>query len=590
MRGIVLSRGVSSVIHRIAALIALAGAAIAEPGLARSPHFEVYAQAGAAEAQTILLEFERIRAYLSEQTGLALEGRPAARIIVFPSRQEYAGYELRPAADAYYVGTENRDLIVMPAGGGSEIETAAHEYVHLALHATELRLPPWLNEGLPEVFSKVRVTRPDGRSGGPVPARSRILQTHAWMPLSELLRLPADSPLREQRESVDVFYAESWALTDMLLGSPAYRPRFAEFVAAVAAGGPSDEALTKVYGRSLEEITADLRAWVRTRRITPQLLPPPAGPEAPIEVSGVSLLTWRSVLADLLMATGKLERAEEAYRQLEEESPENPDFPAALATIALQRRDWAIARQHWRTAMQLGLRDAALCYRFAVIASDAGFPGDEVRLSLQRAVALQPEFDDAHYMLGLLESNAGRYQEAVAQFGAMRVVAPARQFAYWVALADAYNQLGRREEAKAAARNARDHAANRADRTHASELFEMAETDLGVQFATDANGRSRLVTTRIPHDQQQWNPFIEPGDHIRRVEGRLLRVECGRPTRVVVETDAMLLIIRIADPSRVQMVNAPEEFTCGPQSGNTVTVVYAASADSEGILRGMEFH
>jgi hypothetical protein len=38
----------------------------------------------------------------------------------------------------------------------------------------------------------------------------------------------------------------------------------------------------------------------------------------------------------------------------------------------------------------------------------------------------------------------------------------------------------------------------------------------------------------------------------------------------------------------VQMRNAPEDFTCGPQAGRKVSVVYAAG-EGGGVLRGIEF-
>jgi hypothetical protein len=62
-------------------------------------------------------------------------------------------------------------------------------------------------------------------------------------------------------------------------------------------------------------------------------------------------------------------------------------------------------------------------------------------------------------------------------------------------------------------------------------------------------------------------------------------------TRVTVETENGSLMLSITDPARVQMRNAPAEFTCGTQSGSSVAIVYAASpqAGIAGIVRGIEF-
>lgn len=87
------------------------------------------------------------------------EERATVRVIGFRSASEYNAFRLRPTADAYYIGTESRDYIVMPALGTNEFPVAAHEYAHLVLRASGLRLPPWLNEGLAEYFSTVRIGR-----------------------------------------------------------------------------------------------------------------------------------------------------------------------------------------------------------------------------------------------------------------------------------------------------------------------------------------------------------------------------------------------------------------------------------------------
>jgi tetratricopeptide (TPR) repeat protein len=582
-------------VHRLAALLALSGMAAADPGVARNAHFEVYAQDGAENARAVLGGFERLRSYFLQQTGIRFSQSRPVRIIAFHSRAEYEPYELGSTADAYYVATESRDTIVLPAGRDGDIRVAAHEYAHFALHASGLEVPPWLNEGLAEFFATVRLGDRGTKAEAPLQSRARVLKARKWIPLSELVTLPADAPLRQQRDAVDLFYAECWALTDMLMSSPGYRLRFLQLVRAVSSGVPSDRALSSLYGDSLEEITADLQRWIEKHRGTPVTLPAVAPGDLQVESSGVSPLGWQSAVAELLLETGKWDQAQTSYAVLSREAPGSGDYPAALALIELHQHDLKTARQSWQTAVGRGVQDAALCYRYAVLANTAGLPEAEIRSALERAVAVQPDFDNALYMLAHLDNNADRYESAVAHLRAMRAIAPARQFAYWAAMAYALGELGRRDEAKAAAGRAAEHAATDEERARAAQLAEIAETDLNVQFTHDANGHARLVTTRVPHGAQNWNPFIEPGDRIRRAVGKLRQIECGgSATRLVVETRDGLVSALITDPQRVQMLRAPSEFTCGPQPGASVTLVYAL-ADStnvkgDGIVRGIEFH
>jgi tetratricopeptide (TPR) repeat protein len=554
--------------------------------VARSGRFEVCAQAGEASARAALLWFERLHALVVQQTGLKLEGLPPLRVIGFRSPAEYEPYRIGPAADAYYVGTEGRDYIVMSSLAASAFPTAVHEYAHALLHGSGYRLPPWLAEGLADVFSTVRIGERASTIGGDLPARSQELRRGRWIPLASLLEQPSDSVM---------FYAESWALADMLAFAPEYAPRFSKLVAKLAGGEPGPGVLAQVYGRPLDAVERDLRAWSVRRRTGPLALagvPPGATPAGVFELSPYEL---RAMSAELLMVAGKLDRAETSYRKLADEAPYDGGIRAALGTIALRQGDRERARREWKRAIQLGVKDASLCYRYAALASMAGIPEAEIRPALETAVALNPDFDDARYLLAIAEKNTGDYEQALRNFRAMRNVAPARAFAWWSAVADTLNQLDRREEAKAAAAEAARHAATAEERARAATLGYVAATDLTIRMAHAEDGSVHMVATRIPHGLADWNPFVEAGDHVRRVSGTLREIDCaGAVTRFLLETQSGPLALAIPDPSKMQVRNRPGEFTCGVQDPAAhVSVVYAAKpvagVKADGVLRGVEF-
>ena len=212
---------------------------------------------------------------------------------------------------------------------------------------------------------------------------------------------------------------------------------------------------------------------------------------------------------------------------------------------------------------------------------------------MERAITLNPDFDDARFKLALLESNAASYEAALKQLQAMRTVAPTRGFGYWIAMAFAQDQLGQHDEARSAARKALAFAATEHERTQAIQLAFVANTELTVQFSRDAHGNPQVTTARIARGTQSWNPFIEPQDRIRRAEGQLRSVECGnnKITGVSVDTPAGSLKLAIPDPQHI-LVRGVTEFTCGPQPPTAIRVEYAASSDdnaqASGILRGMQ--
>ena len=558
-------------------LAALAIPALAAPvpswRLTRSEHFEIYAQSSDQRARAILIWFEQLRAFFQQQSGLQIRSSPPVRVIVFASEEEYQPYRMRSTADAYSIGGGSQDYIVMgrddPAGFG----LAAHEYAHLALKASGVQLPPWLEEGLAEFFATLRITEHATELGGALPARLQTLRRRTWMPLAELMSLSDESQKRLERSAGDLFYAESWALTEMLILSPKY-----------ALGYPK---ILAVPNLDAAAAARDLHHWMDQPNPPVVELRQVATPPVQAEVSDVPPVAAQLLFAQLLLAAGEFDRAAARFRAL----PDTAETSAALGAIALRQGDSEGARRAWKRAIDQGVTDAKLCYQYAILADQAGLPPDDIRPALERAVALQPDFDDVRFQLALLEKNGGHYEAALEQFHAMRTVTETRAYAYWLALADTFNELGRRDEAQSAAQQAREHATSTAERTHAAEQIHIAQTEFGVQFARDASGRAQLVTTRRPYQQSDWNPFVEPADDIRRVQGKLLDVDCGNVTTIRVEAAGKLVTLAIPDLQHVQMRHAPPEFVCGPQSPATaVSIDYAriSSGPTAGVVRGMD--
>ncbi|SPE31880.1 conserved exported hypothetical protein [Candidatus Sulfopaludibacter sp. SbA3] len=558
--------------------------------VAKSAHFEVYSQDSEAEARIALQWFEQLRATVLREAGIDVSGRRAVRVIGFRSENEYSRYRMTPTADAYFVGADEGDTIVMPSLAETCFTMAAHEYAHLIQHAAASHLPPWLSEGLADVFSTVRWDQRGSRIGGELPGRLDVLRRHAWMPLQQLLVLPANSPLRNDRTTAALFYAESWILTEMLALSPAYRPRFASLLAALTSGADSAKAVESTYGKPLDAVRRDLVAWMGRRRGQSILLVSPPADAGVMSVAKVPAGAVQLMMAELLLAAGDLSEAESAYRDLTRETPERAEVWAGLGAIAAARKQYDEARALWKRAMDQGIGDAGICFRYAELLEGDVAHQEERRAALERAVALRPEFDDGRWVLALLEENSGHFQTALAHLQAMREVAPARAYHYWCTVADALTGLGRSEEATAAAGRALETAATAEERVYAAQLAHIARTHLAVRLARDEAGNPRMVTTRVPNDAVGFNPFIEPDDDLRRVQGTLREIECGSPPmRFFVDTPAGRLALTIPDPTRVQMRNAPAEFVCGPQPGNAVIVEYAATKEKEGIVRGVEF-
>ena len=70
-----------------------------------------------------------------------------------------------------------------------------------------------------------------------------------------------------------------------------------------------------------------------------------------VQSSELSSFASRSLLTELVFASGDLSRAQELYQQLAREEPHNPDILTALGNIALRQGNTTKAREYWKLAL-----------------------------------------------------------------------------------------------------------------------------------------------------------------------------------------------------------------------------------------------
>lgn len=566
--------------------------------LVRSPHFSIYSQFGERDGRSLALTLEQLRTFFLTSGALganaALESDRPVRVLQFATTSAYASFRPRESADAFFLGSEAVDYIVLSAASSNRARTLAHEYAHLVLHSAGIHLPLWFAEGIAEFFSSLNITPHESTVGDDLPARSQSLRNHALIPIEKLLTMDENDPIRLRRQDASIFYAESWELTHMLLFSPQYRAKAGALWAAFNTGSIGAPALAALYGRSIETIEADLRAWMDARKSAMPLPGVPAQDQR-LRVSGVNQADSDSVLAALVLASGDLDRAQAVYRGLENERSSDPNVPATLGSIALRKHDEVKAILEWKRAFDLGVKDPVLCYQYAtLLLENAHAADDQIAAALQRAIDLKPNFDEARYRLGLLESSRHNYAAALEQLRAMRSVPRARSYSYWLTTASALLETDQRPAAKAAAEKARAFASSADEREVAALLALDTETDMTVQAVRDSQGNLHMVTTRKPHGAKGWNAFVEVGDQIRTVTGRIHRVECsaGAVKAFEIGDSAKSIRVSLPDPSRVLIDGGKPEFYCEEEDGREVKIEYAAKPAEDGtagILRGMHF-
>ena len=227
----------------------------------RSVNFEIYTDATGQRARLILEYFERAYSVFAGLTGYRIGGNSRVNIVAFASQAEYEPYQVKPFAAAYYDPRPDGDYIVL-GDASSAFPAMLHEYAHLMARHANLNLPPWLNEGLADVYSTLRPEANGVLVGTPPPGRLEALLRNPWVPLTAIISADLKSPYYNDRDKAQSLYGEGWALTHMLKFSGTYGPGYTELLKLINSGMPSDQALELVYRRQIGAIESALQAYI----------------------------------------------------------------------------------------------------------------------------------------------------------------------------------------------------------------------------------------------------------------------------------------------------------------------------------------
>jgi tetratricopeptide (TPR) repeat protein len=539
-----------------------------------TPHFELFTTAGEKAARDAILHFEQVRAFFDKASPVRFPSEFPVRIIVFKNREQYSTYAPNAISVAYYTSGLKRDYIVMSDASSESYTIAVHEYFHLIIRRSGLKIPVWLNEGLADVYSTLRPVRDGVAVGDLIPGRMKALEG-PWMTFESLASVDTRSSAYNEAERAGVFYAESWALSHMLFLAPEYSPHFAKFVTALNRGKSTGETCEEAFGRSPEQVLDDLRNYFGRKKIYGTVFRTTLGKsEAAPQISMLPEFGSRLMLAELLVSIGKLDDAKRDYERLEREQPNRTDLTESLGYLALRANDVQGARQSFEKAFAGGETDPQMCFRLALMERDAMQPEEKIVAPLKRAIESKPDYTDALLELGLVRVRARRFESAIATLMSIPNVTPAHAPPLFAALAYAYLQTGDAAEARKHAETAKKWARNEGEAHGVDELLGLI----------DARAKSAFP----PH----------PGEKIQQVEGMVKGVECARTGSLLhLTADEKALLFDLPDPKAVEFTDSHGsgglKLACGPQQPFRVVLDYVPEGPTErgsaGVVRRIEY-
>ena len=424
------------------------------------PHFELYTQLDRQQAMQALRIFEESRTFFLQAGFGQSTPDDLIKILDLGAETEYKPYLVKPGAYAMYQRGRRGSYIVMRSLNPGHYEVAVHEYTHYVMDHAGLKLPVWLNEGLAELYATLSPRGDQCLIGLPQAGRFLTLETQRRLDLATLFSVDSASPYYNDPDKMQIFYAESWALTHMLAVSEDYSRHFSAFLSLVSSGRPAREALRVVYGKELASVEADLDQYIHRRTLPALLFDIRVGSTlAQATLTTASNAELDLSVADLLSSNATAgPEAESKVRELASAHPGEAGFEELLGYLALRKNQTDAARLHFGNAVERQSNDPVAIYNSARLQQDSGAPASEVVPMLERVLALKPDYEPARIDLGFTAAKAKQYELAVATFSQLKSVDPRLAFEVYSSMAYCELELRRFEDAKSYAGEAQQHA------------------------------------------------------------------------------------------------------------------------------------
>lgn len=159
-------------------------------------------------------------------------------------------------AGFYLASPEETFAIALRADDQSIVQ---HEYVHyLMLRHFPSTYPAWFVEGYAEYLMTADIKERSADVGKPDERRQYTLTNEKWLPWSDVLGGRVYDIPEAKRLA---FYAQAWLLTHYFYADPGRTPQLEAYIAAIAKGENSVDAMTRATGLSPQALDKAMRFY-----------------------------------------------------------------------------------------------------------------------------------------------------------------------------------------------------------------------------------------------------------------------------------------------------------------------------------------
>jgi tetratricopeptide (TPR) repeat protein len=573
----------------------------------RSPHFSVVTDAGEKRGREVALRFEQMRAVFGALMVKAKVSQPVPlQIIAFRSTKELRQFaplwKGKPTEVAgLFQAASDRDYIMVDLSVEDPWEVVFHEYGHQLLNAnTTASSPLWFDEGFAGYFSTIKV---EGKkaSVGLIPREAALLLQNGLMKTRDLFEVGHQSRVyNESGDHRSVFYMQSWLVVHWLYDTKKI-PRVADYIAALDDGATVDTAVQKAFGVDAAGFDKEIRQYLSGNRMHYYSLPTPEG----IENSGYSLTPLTELQAKAILADVHLhseDYRDQALKEAQEVLAVEPNNEIALRSSGyyyMLKQDFEKAGEYFGKAATENSKDSRTHYLAAVLLNREGggsrmdsSKADEMKGHLEKAIALDPEYADAYYLLAFALVSSDDKKGAIEAARRAVELNPrnpdyrmnlAQMYAFsqqWEGAITVLRTLAKSSDPLVVARAAQF-------QSQVEAMQQYAKQGAGIEVFSRRTG---AVAAPMPpaEEEEPATPPMTSARAVRFTRGKLVSVDCSAAPSALLTVATALKTwkLRVANTRQVVLIGA-KSFGCDWANKN-VAVNFRETGADEGSVVSLE--
>ncbi len=574
----------------------------------RSPHFSVISNAEERPARATAGQFEQFReVFLSAMPGMRVDsGTP---LIILALKDEKNLKSVLPEnwakrgtarTGGFFLRGLGKNYIVLrlDAVGDTPFHVIYHEYAHNLMNLNYGIVPIWLSEGLAEFFGHTVINAREAVVGVRSASELALLRKTNLLSLDTLFAVDYASPYYGEENKTTIFYAQSWALTHLLMMSDqgARRPQITEFLRLLEQDVPTAEAAARAFG-DLAALAHQLEAYIHQRAFSSLRVPrrAAAADDSSYFLREIPLAESLAIRADILLHN---DRFAEAKKLLDDALWLSPDLPLAnesMGFLLFRQGDRSGAEKWFAAAAELDSQNALAHYYHALVLAREGEEiGDfeATEKHLLRAIELNPDFAAAYSMLAMAYATQDARLEEALRLARHAVALEPGVLALQLRVGSVLLRMERADEARRIAQRVAAGAKTEEDRAAAAEFLEQMRKFLEIAALKEKYERQvaaeqksleerRLQRTAPSTNARDAGQAAAPGDANVALEGRILSVACpgGNSLEMTVEQSGATFKLHSTNYLTIEYYGAewqpPKDFQpCTHLAGLRARVTY----------------